>query len=78
MFRKGATFEMRTVLYKICLFNDKLIMQTNHAVREQDRERERESVCERDRALLEMRDGIGNKMDCYRKYLWQMREINLR
>jgi hypothetical protein len=34
--------------------------------REQDgAETERESVCvrERDRALLEMRDGIGNKMD---------------
>ncbi len=63
MFRIGATFEMRTVLYKICLFNDKLIMQTNYAVREQDRERERERESERDRALLEMRDGVGNKMD---------------
>ncbi len=61
MFRIGATFEMRTVLYEIRLINDKLIMQTNYAVKEQDRERE--SVCVRDRALLEMRDGVGNKMD---------------
>jgi hypothetical protein len=47
--------------------------------REQDsRETERECVCERDRALLKMRDGVGNKFDRRRKYLWQMWEDNLR
>jgi len=39
-------------------------------------QRDRESV--RDRALLEMRDGVGNKFDHWRKYLWQMWEINQR
>jgi hypothetical protein len=39
------------------------------------RQKERESV--RDSALLEMRDSIGNKIDSWRKYLWQMWEINL-
>jgi hypothetical protein len=42
----------------------------------QQRDRNRESV--RDSALLEMRDGVSNKIDHYRKYLWQMCEINLR
>jgi hypothetical protein len=52
-FRVGATFEMRTVLYKISLFNDqvevhdwvfisKKIMQGESKTRERDRERERE------------------------------------
>jgi hypothetical protein len=39
-----------------------------------DRKRE----CVRDRALLKMRDGVGNKFDHWRKYLWQMREDNPR
>ncbi len=43
-----------------------------------ERQKERERVCVRDSALLEMRDGVSNKIDCYRKYLWQMWEINLR
>jgi hypothetical protein len=42
----------------------------------QQRDRKRESV--RDSALLEMRDGVDNKIDRWRKYLWQMREINLK
>ena len=49
--------------------------------REQDSgetERERESVCVGDRALLKMRDCVGNKFDRWRKYLWQMWEDNLR
>ena len=49
--------------------------------REQDSgetERERESVCVGDRALLKMRDCVGNKFDRWRKYLWQMSEDNLR
>jgi hypothetical protein len=33
---------------------------------------------QRDRALLKMRDGVGNKFDHWRKYLWQMWEDNLR
>jgi hypothetical protein len=45
--------------------------------REQDSgETEREFV--RDRALLKMRDGVGNKFDNWRKYLWQMWKDNLR
>ncbi len=32
----------------------------------------------RDRALLKTRDGMGNKFDRWRKYLWQMWEDNLR
>ncbi len=42
----------------------------------QQRDRKRE--CVRDRALLKMRDGVGNKFDCWRKYLWQMWKDNLR
>jgi hypothetical protein len=65
----GATFEMRTVLYEIHLFNDKLVMHDRVFISKQimrerarqrrDRKRERESV--RDNALMEMRDGIGKK-----------------
>ncbi len=40
--------------------------------------RDRESVCVRDRALLKMRDGVGNKFDHWRKYLWQMWQDNPR
>jgi hypothetical protein len=38
---------------------------------------ETESVCER-QSIVEMRDGVGNKFDHWRKYLWQMWEDNLR
>jgi hypothetical protein len=41
---------------------------------QRDRERERE----RGRALLKMRDGVGNKFDHWRKYLWQIWEGNLK
>jgi len=40
----------------------------------QQRDRKRESV--RDRALLEERDSIGNKIDRYEKHVVQMCEIN--
>jgi hypothetical protein len=40
--------------------------------------RDRKRECVRDRALLKMRHGIVNKFDCWRKYLWQMWEDNLR
>ncbi len=40
------------------------------------RDRKREYV--RDRVLLKTRDGVGNKFDHWRKYLWQMWEDNLR
>jgi hypothetical protein len=40
--------------------------------------RDRESVCERERASLKMIDSVGNKFDHPRKYLWQMWEDNLR
>ncbi len=39
-------------------------------------ETERESV--RDSASLKMRDGVGNKFDNWRKYLWQTWEDNPR
>ena len=45
---------------------------------EREREREREREWERDRALQKTRDGVGNKFDHWRKYLWQMWEDNLR
>jgi hypothetical protein len=45
--------------------------------REQD-SRDRKRECVRDRALLKMRDGVGNKFDHWRKELWQMWEVNLR
>jgi hypothetical protein len=41
-------------------------------------QRDRKGECVRDRALLKMRDGMGNKFDRWRKYLWQMWEDNLR
>jgi hypothetical protein len=88
----SSTFEMRTALCEIHLFSDKLVMhnrvfyiKTNYVGREQDsgeiergRERERERECVRDSALLEMRVGVANTIDCHRKYLWQTWEINLR
>jgi hypothetical protein len=40
----------------------------------QQRDRKRESV--RDRELLERRDSVGNKIDCYRKHVAQVCEIN--
>jgi hypothetical protein len=58
------------------VFISKQIMQGESKTGERQKERER--VCVRDSALLEMRDGVSNKIDCYRKYLWQMWEINLR
>jgi hypothetical protein len=45
---------------------------------ERKRERVRDRECVRDRALLKMRDGVGNQFDHWRKYLWQMWEDNLR
>jgi hypothetical protein len=63
-------FEMRTVLYEIHLFNDKVIMPDRVFISKQmmrgesktaGRQKERESG--RDRALLEIRDGVGNKID---------------
>jgi hypothetical protein len=43
--------------------------------REQD---SRETERERERALLKMSDGVGNKFDHWRKYLWQMWDDNPR
>ena len=40
--------------------------------------RDRKRQCVRDRALLKMRDGVGNKFDHCGKYLWQIWEDNLR
>ncbi len=45
---------------------------------ETKRETEREKECVRDRPSLKMRDGMGNKYDHWRKYLWQMWEDNPR
>jgi hypothetical protein len=47
-----------------------------YGTKRQGGDRKRESV--RDSALLKMRDGMGNKFDHRRKYLWQMWEVNLR
>jgi len=72
---------MRTVLYEIHLLIDNLIMHSKVYIRNQtewgektERERERQ----RDRASLKMRDGVGNKFDHWRKYLWQIWESNLK
>ncbi len=49
--------------------------------REQDSgetERERECVCVGDRVSPKTKDGVGNKFDRWRKYLWQMWENNQR
>ncbi len=73
-FNVGATFEMRTV-------NDNarqgLYTESNGGeskIAERERERERE----RGRASLKMRDGVDNKFDHWRKYLWQIWEGNLK
>ncbi len=72
---------MRTVLNEICLFNNKLEMHDTVFISKQfkweesktaERQRERESV--RDSALIEMRGSVGNKIDRWRKFLWQMWE----
>jgi hypothetical protein len=75
---------MRTALCEIRLFNDELVMHDRVFISKQimqgesKTERERERVCVGDSALLEMIDGVSNKIDHWRKYLWQMWEINLR
>jgi hypothetical protein len=74
LFSVGATFEMRTVLYGICLLIEKLkihdrVFISNNLIMERgrhERDKKRESV--RDNALLKMRDSVGNKIDCWRKY----------
>jgi hypothetical protein len=74
-FHVDATFEMRTVLYEIRLFNDKLEMHdrvfiSNKLCRERARQwRDRKRECVGDSSLLEMRYSVGNKIDCWRKYL---------
>ncbi len=40
-------------------------------------ERPKERECER-QSVDGNENSVGNKIDCWRKYLWQMREINLR
>ena len=62
---------MRTVLYGIHLLIDKLKMVdrvfiSNIESEEESKiaERQRESVCVRDRARLKMKDSVGNKIDC--------------
>jgi len=56
-----------------------LNMEPKVVGREQDNgETERERERGRDRALLKMRDGRGNKFNHWRKYLWQMWEDNPR
>ncbi len=46
------------------------LYQKNYAVREQYiGETERERECVGDSALLEMRESVGNKIGCWRKYL---------
>ncbi len=52
-------------------------MESNGMGRVQD-SRETERARERGRALLKMRDGVGNKFDHWRKYLWQIWESNMK
>jgi hypothetical protein len=78
---------MRTVLYIICLLIDNVMMhdkvyicnqmewgESRIAERQRKREGERQSIAENEK----MRDGVGNKFDCWRKYLWQIWESNLK
>jgi len=45
--------------------------------REQDSgETERDRECVRDSVLQKMRDGVGNKIDHSRKYVWPMWRLN--
>ncbi len=69
----GATFEMRTVLYRICLLIDKVktydrVFISNNFCGEgsktAERQKEKEKVCVRGSALVEMGDSIGNKINC--------------
>jgi hypothetical protein len=71
---------MRTVLYEICLLIDNLIMHGKVYIRNQTEwgEKTAERERQRDRASLKMRDGVGNKFDHWRKYLWQIWESNLK
>ncbi len=70
---------MRTVLYKICLFNDKLEMHDRVFISKQCKrgesktaKRQKERECERQRVARN--ESVGNIIDCWRKYLWQMWE----
>ena len=76
---------MRTVLYRICLLIDNLIMHDKVYIQNQMAwgeskiaERQRRIERERGRASLKMRDGLGNKFYGWRKYLWQILESNLK
>jgi len=76
-------FEMRTVLYGICLFNDvrhkhrsNIYMKQKEGEQEQDAgETDRESVCERGRVAAR-RGRIGCKNDHWRKWtIWDKNRI---
>jgi hypothetical protein len=51
------------------------LYQANYAGERARQWRDRKRECVRDRALLKRGDSVGNKIDCWRKYLWQMCEI---
>jgi hypothetical protein len=83
LFCVGAIFEMRTVLYGICLGIRLLIdgvkthnrvFITNNFCREESKTAERQKERERERERQHVGNSIGNKIVHYRKYLKQMWE----
>ena len=60
------------------VMHDKVKYRTKSCGKRARQGRDRKRECVRDRALLKMRDGVGDKFDHWRKYLWQMWADNLR
>jgi hypothetical protein len=79
-FHVDVTFEMRTVLYRICLFNDKvskhghpICAKWNEGEREQDsRETERQRVCER-QSMAKRGDSVSCKTGRWRNVMGEIR-----
>jgi hypothetical protein len=60
------------------IMHDRVKYRTKSCGERAGQGRDRNRECVRDRALMKMRDGVGNKFDHWRKYLQQMWEDNLR
>ncbi len=79
MFRIDVPFKMRTVLNRICSFIGNVVpwdsilyqMEIMEKREGQQRDRDTESVYVRGSVLRKWRDGMGHKMSCWKKYMWQ-------
>jgi hypothetical protein len=60
------------------VMDDRVEYRTKSCGERARQQRERNRECVRDRVLLKTRDVIRNKFNHWRKYLWQIWEVNLK